>query len=174
MVEAGSVTSRTTADKAVRTVTTGSGTVTAGQSADRRHARVLTDAQAVSLADLGRRIERHFGSPQDIEWTLRDGAFQVVQSRPVTALPPETGPAPTTWPLERSDGMYVRASIVEQLPDPLSTLFADLIRPSVAASLRTVLERYFKDGVLEPEDMDFPTVNGFAYYFYSNAGCGGW
>lgn len=164
------VTSRTTADKTVRTVTTPDGTATEPTLEEQRHAPVLTEAQAVALADLGRRIERHFGAPQDIEWTLTDDGFQIVQARPITALPDEIGPVPTEWPLERRDGMYIRASIVEQLPDPLSPLFADLIRPSVAASLRTVLQRYFKDGVLEPDDMDFPTVNGFAYYFYSNAG----
>jgi len=31
---------------------------------------VLTDAQAVRLAQLGRRLEAHFGVPQDIEWCL--------------------------------------------------------------------------------------------------------
>jgi rifampicin phosphotransferase len=48
----------------------------------------LTDAQAVRLAGLGRRIEAHFGSPQDIEWCLVDDEFQVVQSRPITTLFP--------------------------------------------------------------------------------------
>ena len=48
----------------------------------------LTDAQAVRLAGLGRRIEAHFGSPQDIEWCLLDDEFQVVQSRPITTLFP--------------------------------------------------------------------------------------
>src|SRR5205823_11646594 len=34
---------------------------------------VLTDAQVVRLAQLGRRIEAHFSFPQDIEWCLVDG-----------------------------------------------------------------------------------------------------
>jgi pyruvate,water dikinase len=42
----------------------------------------------VRLAQLGRRIEAHFGSPQDIEWCLADDGFQVVQSRPITTLFP--------------------------------------------------------------------------------------
>ena len=57
---------------------------------------VLTEAQALRLAGLGRRIETHFGQPQDIEWCLehdRGGdAFQIVQSRPITTL----FPIPTT------------------------------------------------------------------------------
>ena len=48
----------------------------------------LTDAQVVQLAQLGRRIEAHFGRPQDIEWCLVDDGFQVVQSRPITTLFP--------------------------------------------------------------------------------------
>jgi phosphoenolpyruvate synthase/pyruvate phosphate dikinase len=48
----------------------------------------LTDAQVVRLAQLGRRIEAHFGHPQDIEWCLVDDGFQVVQSRPITTLFP--------------------------------------------------------------------------------------
>jgi pyruvate,water dikinase len=48
----------------------------------------LTDAQIVRLAQLGRRIEAHFGHPQDIEWCLVGDGFQIVQSRPITTLFP--------------------------------------------------------------------------------------
>ncbi|MFK4106343.1 rifamycin-inactivating phosphotransferase [Streptomyces sp. NPDC019531] len=48
----------------------------------------LTDEQVVELARLGRRIEAHFGRPQDIEWCLADDGFQIVQSRPITTLFP--------------------------------------------------------------------------------------
>ncbi|MFF5225522.1 rifamycin-inactivating phosphotransferase [Dactylosporangium sp. NPDC000521] len=53
----------------------------------------LTDAQVVRLARLGRRIEAHFGRPQDIEWCLSGDDVHVVQSRPITTLfpVPETG-----------------------------------------------------------------------------------
>jgi phosphoenolpyruvate synthase/pyruvate phosphate dikinase len=48
----------------------------------------LTDAQVVALVALGRRIEAHFGHPQDIEWCLAEGDFWIVQSRPITTLFP--------------------------------------------------------------------------------------
>jgi phosphoenolpyruvate synthase/pyruvate phosphate dikinase len=48
----------------------------------------VTDAQILRLAQLGRRIEAHFGRPQDIEWCLVDDDFQIVQSRPITTLFP--------------------------------------------------------------------------------------
>ncbi|ACV77035.1 rifamycin-inactivating phosphotransferase [Nakamurella multipartita] len=49
---------------------------------------VLTDDQVRRLAEWGRRIEAHFGRPQDIEWCLADNEFQFVQSRPITTLFP--------------------------------------------------------------------------------------
>ena len=48
----------------------------------------LTDEQVVRLVELGRRIEAHFGRPQDIEWCLDGDEFQIVQSRPITTLFP--------------------------------------------------------------------------------------
>ncbi|MFD7389061.1 rifamycin-inactivating phosphotransferase Rph [Streptomyces sp. NPDC059852] len=54
----------------------------------RRHEPVLTNDQAVELVALGRRIEAHFGSPQDIEWCLDGDGFHIVQSRPITTLFP--------------------------------------------------------------------------------------
>ena len=56
--------------------------------ADAQEQPALTDAQVVRLAELGRRIEAHFGHPQDIEWCLADDEFQIVQSRPITTLFP--------------------------------------------------------------------------------------
>ena len=48
--------------------------------------RVLTDAEIRQLADLGQRLEAHFGKPQDIEWCIERGQVYVLQSRPITTL----------------------------------------------------------------------------------------
>lgn len=48
----------------------------------------LSDEQLARLAGLGRRIEAHFGRPQDIEWCLSGNEFHIVQSRPITTLFP--------------------------------------------------------------------------------------
>jgi rifampicin phosphotransferase len=55
---------------------------------ERQDHPALTDAQVVALVALGRRIEAHFGHPQDIEWCLAEGEFWIVQSRPITTLFP--------------------------------------------------------------------------------------
>jgi rifampicin phosphotransferase len=66
----------------------GGGTEQVAVEPARRLRPALTDAQIVELARLGRRIEAHFGLPQDVEWCLADGEFQIVQSRPITTLFP--------------------------------------------------------------------------------------
>ena len=46
----------------------------------------LTDDEVRALAELGRRIERHYGSPQDTEWAIdADAKVWMLQSRPVTS-----------------------------------------------------------------------------------------
>jgi pyruvate,water dikinase len=60
---------------------------------------VLTDEEVVAVAELGRRIEEHYGSPQDTEWAFDpDGALWMLQSRPITTLHdvPTTGTASET------------------------------------------------------------------------------
>jgi pyruvate,water dikinase len=53
---------------------------------ERRDAPCLDESQLATLVDVGRRVEKHFGSRQDIEWALdHGGELFVVQSRPVTA-----------------------------------------------------------------------------------------
>ncbi|WP_030377200.1 MULTISPECIES: rifamycin-inactivating phosphotransferase [unclassified Streptomyces] len=73
--------------RAVRAVP-GGGTRTVEIEPERQKQPALTDAQVTELVRLGRRIEAHFGRPQDIEWCLADGGFRIVQSRPITTLFP--------------------------------------------------------------------------------------
>ncbi|GAA5021570.1 rifamycin-inactivating phosphotransferase [Actinopolymorpha pittospori] len=76
----------------------------------------LTDAQVVQLAQLGRRIEAHFGSPQDIEWCLVDDDFQIVQSRPITTL----FPIPETD--DQDNHVYVSVGHQQMMTDPMKPL----------------------------------------------------
>jgi phosphoenolpyruvate synthase/pyruvate phosphate dikinase len=57
--------------------------------ADRRAALCLADAELVRLAELGRRLERALGAPQDVEWALGPGEpgerdVFLLQTRPET------------------------------------------------------------------------------------------
>jgi pyruvate,water dikinase len=46
----------------------------------------ITDAEAIELAALGKRVERALGAPQDIEWAIASGTREVflLQARPET------------------------------------------------------------------------------------------
>lgn len=55
-------------------------------SDEQAHQRVLSDVEVLELARLGQRVERHYGSPQDIEWAEEGGRLYLVQSRPITTL----------------------------------------------------------------------------------------
>jgi len=64
------------------------GTQTRQIDPDQQKNQTLGDQQILQLARLARKIEAHFGCPQDIEWCLANDAFYIVQSRPITTLFP--------------------------------------------------------------------------------------
>jgi pyruvate,water dikinase len=69
----------------------GSGAIRVDVPEQRRGQRCLDDEALRALVDLGRRVQAHFGSHQDIEWAIartetEAGRLFVVQSRPVTAV----------------------------------------------------------------------------------------
>jgi phosphoenolpyruvate synthase/pyruvate phosphate dikinase len=64
------------------------GTVKKDLPPDQQTKQALTDSHILRLAELGKRIEKHFGSPQDIEFCMENGKIFVVQSRPITSLYP--------------------------------------------------------------------------------------
>ena len=172
VVEAGTgwVLSRRTADKEVMTVYADHGTRERPVPTARRRQQVLDNQAAAELAGYGTRITDHFGTPQDIEWARAGGEFFILQSRPITALPEPAADIPDTWTVPYPHGLYFRASIVEQLPDPLSPLFADLIDGSVSRSLRALMAGAVGKDVIREGDVGLPTINGYAYYYYRNSG----
>ncbi len=167
VVTAGTDVRQRIAGKSVRAVLTDGGSTTEATPADLVDRATLTTEQARELAALGDRVEQHFGRPQDVEWALVGERFALLQARPITALPEPTGDRPTEWPLPRDKAMYFRASIIEQLPDPLTPLFADLVRPAVPAGLKALMAELGPN--LGELDIDFVTINGYAFYDYSNA-----
>lgn len=116
------VISRTVPEKAFALhAAPGGGTREQEVEIERRERAVLTDEQVVRLARLGRRIEAHFGSPQDVEWCLSagegsEGDFQIVQSRPITTLfpVPESG--------DGENRVYVSVGHQQMMTDPIKPL----------------------------------------------------
>ena len=83
---------------------------------ERQQQPALTERQVVRLAGLGRRIEAHFGHPQDIEWCLVDDDFQIVQSRPITTL----FPIPASD--DRENHVYISVGHQQMMTDPMKPL----------------------------------------------------
>ena len=70
----------------------GRGTVRVAVAPERRDEPCVDEAELAALVEVARRVERHFGSHQDIEWAIARGkplpdALLVLQARPVTTLP---------------------------------------------------------------------------------------
>lgn len=46
----------------------------------------LSDGQILKLSEICRKIEKHYRTPQDIEWAFVKDKFYILQSRPITTL----------------------------------------------------------------------------------------
>lgn len=82
----------------------------------KQNKQALTDEQILQLARTGRKIEEHFGAPQDIEWCLSNDTFYIVQSRPITTLYPI--PAAN----DRENHVYVSVGHQQMMTDPIKPL----------------------------------------------------
>lgn len=107
--------------------------------AQRQEQPALTDAQAVRLVQLGRRIEAHFGRPQDIEWCLVDDGFRIVQSRPITTLfpIPETG--------DQENHVYVSVGHQQMMTDPMKPLGLSMWQLTAMVPMHEAAGRLFVD-----------------------------
>ncbi|MGW4869250.1 rifamycin-inactivating phosphotransferase [Streptomyces chartreusis] len=105
----------------------------------RQEQPALTDAQVVLLVRLGRRIEAHFGRPQDIEWCLADDGFQIVQSRPITTLfpVPESG--------DQENHVYVSVGHGQMMTDPMKQLGHSMWRLTAMVPMHEAGGRLFVD-----------------------------
>jgi pyruvate,water dikinase len=53
---------------------------------DKRDQQVLTQAEIDRLIELGKKVEDHYGEPQDVEWAVAGGEVYMLQSRPITTI----------------------------------------------------------------------------------------
>lgn len=139
-VRDGAVANRVIAVKQLAIVASpGGGTSEQVVESARREQSVLTDAQVVELARLGRRVDAHVGGPQDIEWCLDDQGFHIVQSRPITTL----FPVP-----EADDGakhVYVSVGHQQMMTDPMTPLGLSVWKLTSPAPMREAGGRLFVD-----------------------------
>ena len=139
-VRDGDVVSRTVATKhLVVQPARGGGTEERAIQPERQSQPVLTEAQIVELVRLGRRIEAHFGLPQDIEWCLADNGFQILQSRPITTL----FPIPAAG--DDANHVYVSVGHQQMMTDTMKPLGISLWQLTSPAPTREAGGRLFVD-----------------------------
>ncbi|HVI44108.1 MAG TPA: phosphoenolpyruvate synthase [Chitinophaga sp.] len=115
------------------------GTKEKGIAPELQYKQALTDEQILQLERLGRRIEEHFGCPQDIEWCLANDTFYMLQSRPITTL----YPIPTAN--DKEYHVYVSVGHQQMMTDPMKPLGLSLwqltsIRPMAIAAGRLFVD----------------------------------
>lgn len=75
-------------------------------SKEKQERQVVPDSEIKELARLGKRIEEHYGSPQDIEWAIEKSQVMIVQARAVTTFQkaePISGEKISGKPAEREE-----------------------------------------------------------------------
>ena len=162
---------RETAAKQVMTVRMEIGTREQSVPDSKKNTPVLSDAQVTELTRYGVQIETLYAAPMDIEWALAEGKFAIVQARPITALPePEVTP-PVEWKLPEPHGKYMRASIIEQLPEPLTPLFSSLGGSIIDEATTRLFAWLVGEKEWKANTKVFATVND---YGYMNVNIGRW
>ncbi|WBB76057.1 phosphoenolpyruvate synthase [Micromonospora sp. WMMD1128] len=139
-VRDGAIERRTIAVKrrAVRAVP-GGGTRIETIDPARQERPALTDAQVLRLVRLGRLIEARFGRPQDIEWGLVDGDFQILQSRPITTL----FPVPAVD--DGQNHVYLSVGHQQMMTDAMKPLGLSMWQLTAMAPMRSAGGRLFVD-----------------------------
>lgn len=115
------------------------GIITKEASADQQKAQALSDGQIVALAEMGRELEALFGCPQDVEWCLVDGAFHIVQSRPITTL----YPIPENQ--DKTKRVYVSVGHQQMMTDAMKPLGLSFYLLTTPAPMVTAGGRLFVD-----------------------------
>jgi len=110
----------------------------------------LNDAQIADVARLARRVEEHYGWPQDIEWGIAGNVLHLLQARPVTTIQAD----------------WTRDESAERFPNPMTPLSWDFINVAFGASLTHSLAL-----------MGLPPLKGdwfriFDHYIYGNQNAG--
>ncbi|BAY11669.1 phosphoenolpyruvate synthase [Calothrix sp. NIES-2098] len=106
---------------------------------ERQNRQALTDEQILQLERIGRKIEAHFGHPQDIEWCLVDDTFHIVQSRPITTL------YPIPEASDRENHVYVSVGHQQMMTDPIKPLGLSLFQLTAARPMYKAGGRLFVD-----------------------------
>jgi pyruvate,water dikinase len=140
------VRSSTIGCKSSRVVSAASGTREEHFADDEAGKPSLSDEQLQRLGELLGRVEASYGFPQDIEWAFADGKLWLLQSRPITTIPPR----------------WTRDESAERFPNVITPLTWDFVESGFHRSLNFSFDL-----------LGFPRFSGkwfakFDHYIYGN------
>ena len=126
---------------------------------DERGESSLSDEAIKELVTLALKAEAHFdGVPQDIEWAYAGGRLFMLQSRPITNLPPQ--PIEVEWEPPPPAQILARRQIVENIPDPCTPLFDEMY---LWVGLETGKDGEPRKSIMEGGGPMFISMHGYAY-----------
>jgi pyruvate,water dikinase len=102
--------------------------------AERRSQFALSDTDLRRLAEAGLAIEKFYGAPQDIEWSLAGDRLWILQSRPVTGLQDVPAEDPADAALSFAQRVFLErspllANFADHFPEPVTALdFTTLVK----------------------------------------------
>jgi len=120
---------------------TADGTKEVALSPEEASASCLTEEQVSAVAKLAVNAENHYQFPQDIEWGFAGGQLFILQSRPITAIPPR----------------WTRDESAERFPSTITPLTWDFVDDAFHKSLSFSLRL-----------MGFPPFNGKWFGMHGN------
>jgi pyruvate,water dikinase len=144
------------------------GTTTKAVVKSRRSESSLPGLLLGELASLAIKVEQLFeGLPQDIEWAIADEKLWLLQSRPITNLPPQPL-KDVRWEPPEPGALIARSQLVEHIPGPVSTLFEDMymkkyLQEEWGRDLAKTRKHRFEDTQPPSSFIVSTTANGFAY-----------
>lgn len=110
------------------------GTKTVELPSEQQQSPALNEKQVLQLADLGKQVEAHYGTPQDIEWALWNDEWYVLQARPITSLYP--------IPTKKDEQLhcYVSFGHVQMMTDAMKPLATSLWRTLFPVGKQNAIE----------------------------------
>ena len=135
----------------------------------------LSEELLRELCKLALKVEAEFDEvPQDIEWAMVNKELYLLQSRPITNLPPEPL-KDVSWP-EIPGAQLLKRQVAENMPDPLSPLFEELYLRAIFDMQKWPEGWEWKGNLTRNWLKNFVviTVNGYAYQPIYETSVGDW
>jgi pyruvate,water dikinase len=116
----------------------------------------ITAEEALAVAELARRAEIHFGTPQDVEWALKNGKLFLLQTRPITTIP-NSSTHLTPIRIEVPHGFWERETA--HFSGPVSPMLRSAIIPLQESSMCRSME----ENSMLIDGFQFREIGGWLY-----------